>query len=186
MKEVCKAYLAGWEPTTCDPPARAPWWVINGHEMACRGPLTYRPTKCCCHCSYVTVLEKGPFWASALPRLKLVSQSCTELVVEQMGMTVWRNEQLEILTQNHRFDYSLQSWGELQIWIQTSQLQPAIKQTYLYNGFNSNYIWVSVISGKVWRHIWLEMFKHHLIFANSILKKKPKKQKPNQTRMQEC
>lgn len=117
-----------------------------------------------------SVLEKGPFWASALLSLKLISQSCTELVVEQMWMKAWCNKQLETQIQNHRFDYSLQSWGELQIWIQTSQLQPAIKQTYLYNVFNWNYIWISIISGKVWRHIWLEIFKHHLIFANNIFK----------------
>lgn len=146
--------------------------------MACRELLTCRPTKCCCRCSYVAVCLRRGLSELQLCRGWNWYQSCTELVVEQIWTTVWRNKQLEIQIKNHRFHYSLQSWGELQIWIQTSQLQPAIKQTYQYNGFNSNYIWVSVISGKVWRHIWLENFKHHLIFANSILKKQNTKNKP--------
>lgn len=148
--------------------------------MACRELLTYRPAICCCHCSYVTACLRSGLSGVQLCRIWNWYQSfALSCRYNRCEWQVWRNKQLEIQIQNHRFDYSLQSLGELQIWIQTSQLQPAIKQTYLYNGLNPNYIWISFISGKVWRHIWLEIFKHHLIFANSIFQKKKKGKKKN-------
>lgn len=55
MKEVCKAYFVGREPTTCDPPDSALWWVTDSPQVAGRGLLTYRPAICCCCCSSVAV-----------------------------------------------------------------------------------------------------------------------------------